>query len=69
MCKKHPKYQAKRPPRVYCTDCWLKWADQNPVVVLTPNMLKQLVNKIDQLEKKANSAYSSANTRWDSYDC
>jgi len=24
-CKRHPRYQAKRKPRLACEDCWRKW--------------------------------------------
>lgn len=25
LCKRHPTYQAKRPPRSKCFDCWHAW--------------------------------------------
>jgi len=38
-CKKHPWYQAKRPPRVACPDCELMW--------LNPERLSQVLRTVN----------------------
>lgn len=30
-CKKHPKYQAKRPPSHVCPECWSAWSGGWPI--------------------------------------
>lgn len=29
-CKDHPRYQAKRKPRVACEMCWRMWIEKSP---------------------------------------